>query len=586
MDDIPLTLMVSGSPVWMKYSLDGSGNVTLSGNTTFDVWSEGPHHIEVYANYGSGMEYDHVYFTVLETYKVQFVSPQDRTYSNSWMAVSLSIDINADWCGLSVDSGSNVTMSEASSSSWTYNITGLSEGEHDLDVWCNDSSGSWIINSTSFRVMLTAFNIDLKVPENRTYWGITSLDVIADTIRDASSCWFYLESTGPYVMSNYSSRSWFYNLSSISAGSFSVRIECDDTSGFSNSTSRVFTVKSAECESNITGTCTGSQQCVSGSCENIVCAGCSYASNHMCVLYECCSDQSCLDTQQCANNECTQITCECGEIQNHTCIEYECCSNFDCDTGQQCDLSIHMCILSSITIRAPDVVTAGSTFEIRIVNQDGLPIEGARVTIVFASGYNETLVTGAEGTISTVARESGSLRITAEAAGYERKTVTKEVSAGFDWMLVVALLIIMAVVGGGIFYFRQLPPIQLKKIINGQNITLKVKNRENEQMNNVLIMDTVPSGAFLSCSVSPRVETFGREDHITWFAALNPGEEIAINYQAMQTPDTFSVRIGEDEYISGVGVTDIILELLEKVKSILPVGKKEETPEKSKQEII
>ena len=76
-----------------------------------------------------------------------------------------------------------------------------------------------------------------------------------------------------------------------------------------------------------------------------------------------------------------------------------------------------------------------------------------------------------------------------------------------------------------------------------------MKNRSKEYLDNVIISDRVPARAFISCSVTPRIETFGNEEHLTWFAALNPGEEVIINYQATKTSDKFSIRIFKRERV-------------------------------------
>jgi len=64
--NIPLTFRVNGTPSWMGYSLDGAQNITISGNTTFNVPTYGVHNITVYLNdsYGSSFS-DQVNFSVI-----------------------------------------------------------------------------------------------------------------------------------------------------------------------------------------------------------------------------------------------------------------------------------------------------------------------------------------------------------------------------------------------------------------------------------------------------------------------------------------------------------------------------------------
>jgi hypothetical protein len=55
-----------------------------------------------------------------------------------------------------------------------------------------------------------------------------------------------------------------------------------------------------------------------------------------CIPPECTTNEQCPDTEQCVNEECVPVPCECGQVQNHQCVAYQCCSNADCPTGQSC----------------------------------------------------------------------------------------------------------------------------------------------------------------------------------------------------------------------------------------------------------
>ncbi len=115
----------------------------------------------------------------------------------------------------------------------------------------------------------------------------------------------------------------------------------------------------------------------------------------------------------------------------------------------------------------------------------------------------------------------------------------------------------------------------MKKEVSGQSVTLKVKNRSGEYIQNVLITDDVPADAFISCGMTPRIERLASEDHLTWFAAMDAGEEITINYQATQTSEDFFVKIGDEEYHSGYGLMSVLGELR---SNILPKKKPAPAP--------
>jgi type III secretory pathway component EscV len=172
------------------------------------------------------------------------------------------------------------------------------------------------------------------------------------------------------------------------------------------------------------------------------------------------------------------------------------------------------------------------------------------VKIEYQSGNQEASTTGGDGIVSFVANETGTLNVTVSMAGYDTYGISLAVNPGFNWLLLVFVVVAACLALGGFLYWRQMSPIRLTKNVSGQIVTLKVKNRTGERLENVLIMDTVPAGAFVSCDLNPKIETFGNEDHLTWFATMELGEEIEINYQATSTSDSFLVRVDHDEYHS------------------------------------
>jgi len=58
----------------------------------------------------------------------------------------------------------------------------------------------------------------------------------------------------------------------------------------------------------------------------------------------CNKDADCSEIQACENNQCADVSCECGEIKDHKCSPYECCSDIECgDEDLVCDLDKHQC---------------------------------------------------------------------------------------------------------------------------------------------------------------------------------------------------------------------------------------------------
>ncbi len=554
---------------YMYYIIDGVYVYVSLGNKTIDVGTYGSHSLTiVLTDISFGNQSSTIHFTIEEPEgppsgltAIDFLSPSTDTINRNFLTVNVSTDFGAEWCKLSTDGGSNVTMTNVTDKSWYYSLTGLSEGEHKLVVWCS-GSGVLIKEEESFRVVVAGFNIDIETPLNRTYWGTDSFTILVHTTLDSQLCEFFLNSYGPVSMNKYDSRMWYYNMSGTGEGTYKLIVGCYDSSGFYNSSSVSFTLRSDECESNWTGICTESQYCANSKCVDLDCGGCSYAEGHECKAHECCSDDDCLSAQACVSNKCEGVPCDCGVIEGHECIEYGCCSNFDCEINEKCDTKNHTCVKKALTIIMPGSVRAGEEFTISLVDEDMKPVPDAKIKVEYKSGVTESLTTDDLGSVYLVPKESGPIIVMADLAGYDRETITADVIPGIDTTALLLLLVLAA--GGltGFFYWKQMPPLTLSKDVKGQEVLLKVKNRSGEYIDNVLIYDTVPRGAFISCGVNPRVEDFGNETHLSWFAALNGGEEIMINYQAVQTSDSFSVRVGDDEYQSGFGPVKIMMMLL------------------------
>jgi hypothetical protein len=75
-NDLSLNFTVDESTSWMGYSLDGSANVTVTGNSTFSKLASGSHTLTVYANDTSGNmgASETIYFTVAETFPTSLVA--------------------------------------------------------------------------------------------------------------------------------------------------------------------------------------------------------------------------------------------------------------------------------------------------------------------------------------------------------------------------------------------------------------------------------------------------------------------------------------------------------------------------------
>jgi N-acetylneuraminic acid mutarotase len=111
--------------------------------------------------------------------EVQITSPENKTYSE--VALTFAINRGAEWIGYSIDSQPNVTITGET------NLFNLSQGEHSVIIYANDSLGNMGSSETVFfSVDMLAPDISIIVPQNQTYG---STDIPLTLIINKSTSW-------------------------------------------------------------------------------------------------------------------------------------------------------------------------------------------------------------------------------------------------------------------------------------------------------------------------------------------------------------------------------------------------------------
>lgn len=136
--DVELVLSVNRPTTWMGYSLDGTANVTVTGDTELPDLSEGPHRIIAYVNdtFGNIVSSSNVTFSVDTVAPwIIVLSPENRTYGETDVQSAFTVDEPVEWMGYSLDGQDNVTV--------TGNVTlaVLSEGSHNITFYAIDLVG-------------------------------------------------------------------------------------------------------------------------------------------------------------------------------------------------------------------------------------------------------------------------------------------------------------------------------------------------------------------------------------------------------------------------------------------------------------
>jgi hypothetical protein len=93
-------------------------------------------------------------------------------------------------------------------------------------------------------------------------------------------------------------------------------------------------------------------------------------------------------------------------------------------------------------------------------------------------------------------------------------------------------------------------PLKLEKTISGTRVMLRIKNKTNKKLQDIIIRDSVPRRCFIRCNVTPKVQALDRmTDVLTWeILELNPKEEVVIQYDTRRANEGFSVNFENKEY--------------------------------------
>jgi hypothetical protein len=174
-NNIPLNFTVSEQTFWEGYSLDGSVNATIAGNTTLINLPDGPHAITVYGNdtVGNMGRSDTILFAVDTTPPtIVVLSPKNRTYSVNNIPLNFTVSEQTFWEGYSLDGSVNVTTVG------NQTLNSVPDGQHSITVYGNDTAGTMgSSNTVFFKVDTTPPNIT-QVIQNPAENGVLPSEIV------------------------------------------------------------------------------------------------------------------------------------------------------------------------------------------------------------------------------------------------------------------------------------------------------------------------------------------------------------------------------------------------------------------------
>jgi hypothetical protein len=186
------------------YSVLDSGNLSLG-----EIWycSVRTYDSNDYSSWVDSNTLEIIDQTNPEVYIISPLSEEVYNYTSLDVDFNVSIIENEEvsMCFYDLDSGGNVSMNELNNS-YFYFEPDLGPGPHEVVFWCNDTSGNWGMNSTTFYIEdEAAIAIDLSeqlawsVRWNLTYLPVDDLGAIGNNGSGITEYWVNISATATTV---------------------------------------------------------------------------------------------------------------------------------------------------------------------------------------------------------------------------------------------------------------------------------------------------------------------------------------------------------------------------------------------------
>lgn len=171
--------------IW--YRLDEGNEVSITGNTTFNLNSDGLHNITLYVNDSwNNTNYSTQYFSVdTASPVITVISPTSNSVSNYsttsiWFSISLNETGNVSL--LSIDGSENSTMTKLNNTNFL-NISTITEGNHNVTFYVNDSVDNKNTTRVNFTVSINPIIRNEAVDKSSVFMN-ESINISANISED------------------------------------------------------------------------------------------------------------------------------------------------------------------------------------------------------------------------------------------------------------------------------------------------------------------------------------------------------------------------------------------------------------------
>jgi len=226
------------------YSLDGASNITLSNDTATHFYginstmTDTQHSVIFYCNDTAGNmnQTETIYFTIDTTLPtITILSPHAQlNYSTQTIPFNITANENISWCGYSLDSAPNTTMSPTQNN-WGHINTSMTEAQHTVKFYCNDTAGN-MANTTQ-----RTFTIDTTPPIFNTPTPANNSRTNTDIILNATDSGTGVATVKYSVNSSANVTSSTIPITSLTEGTNTIDAYAQDYAGNINHTEYTYT---------------------------------------------------------------------------------------------------------------------------------------------------------------------------------------------------------------------------------------------------------------------------------------------------------------------------------------------------------
>ncbi len=171
---------------WISMNLS---NIAANASLNTKVHSDGSHVIYVRGTDEYGNTESTASITIIFDNTpplLTITSPQNKTYNSNSILANVTLNEEGSWCGRSLDSTTNVTLN-GSGNLWYGLMSSVSEGNHTVAFYCNDTAGNKNSTFATFNVDTINPTITISAPVNGSFL-VTNYVWLNVTTNENTSC--------------------------------------------------------------------------------------------------------------------------------------------------------------------------------------------------------------------------------------------------------------------------------------------------------------------------------------------------------------------------------------------------------------